>query len=140
MTSVSAQNPAHIQAVHIEALTPSRTRAGIGGVGTGTGIIAIAQAIGSHTILGQALTYCAPAITLVGWTALYFLEVQASRYQWQRAVNSARKTLERHLDNPRTSAAHKKEIQRMLEQLEKTEASRKLDRVKLTHVLPPPRL
>jgi hypothetical protein len=118
-------------------LTPSPARAGIGGVGSGTGVIAIAQTVGLHTPFGAFLAYIAPAITVIGGAALYYLEVQASQYLEQRSVNSAKKTLEHQLDNPRTSDSHKREIRKMLEELEKIEASIKLDRVKLIHIVPP---
>ncbi len=115
---------------------PSSTRAGIGGVGGGTGLVAIAQTIGPHTTLGTVLLYVAPATSFVVGVALYYLEVQASRYLERRVINSARKTLERQLDSNRTSDTHKTRIRKMLEELEVSEASAELDRVRLIRITP----
>jgi hypothetical protein len=81
-------------------LTPSSARASIGGIGGGTGLVAIAQTIGPHTTAGAILLYLAPAISFIAGAALYYLEVQASQYLERRLVASARRTLERQLDNP----------------------------------------
>ncbi|TCO33063.1 hypothetical protein EV652_10362 [Kribbella steppae] len=55
--------------------------------------------------------------------ALYYLEVQASRYLERRLVNNARKTLEKQLDGNRTSKEHKVRIRKKLEELEEAVAS-----------------
>ena len=115
---------------------PNSTRAGIGGVGGGTGLVAIAQTVGPHTTLGMILLYLAPATSFVIGAALYYVEVQASRYLERRVINSARKTLERQLDSNRTSDSHKVRIRKMLEELEVSEASAELDRVRLLRITP----
>ncbi len=120
--------------------TPGSARAGIGGVGGGTGLVAVAQSIGPHTTLGAILLYLAPATSFVTGAILYYFEVQASRYLERRVVNNARKTLERQLDSPRTSKEHKAKIRTMLEDLEVTVAAAELQRVKLIGVPLPPSL
>lgn len=62
--------------------------------------------------------------------ALYYVQVQVSRYFERRLMNNARKTLEEQLDNPRTSIRHKAKIRAMLEELEKSIASAELERVR----------
>jgi len=117
-----------------KVMKPNSTRASIGGIGSGTGLVAIAHALGPHSTLGLVLLYLAPAISVVAGAVLYYLEVQASRYLQNRVIASARKTLERQLDNNRTSASHKQRIRKMLEELEEAEASNELERVKIVAV------
>lgn len=112
------------------ALAPSSTLASVGGVGGGTGIVALAQAIGPGTKLGAMLLYLAPSISVGVGGALYFLETQVNRYFEQRLVKNAHQTLERQLDNPRTSYEHKTKIRSLLEELDLTEAQTELERVR----------
>jgi hypothetical protein len=63
--------------------------------------------------------------------ALFYVEVQASRYWERRLVASARKTLVKQLDNSLTSRGHKARIRAMLEELEEAVAKAEIDRVKL---------
>lgn len=91
----------------------------------------MAQTIGPETTAGALLLYIAPAASIVVGALLYYLELQASRYLERRVVNSARRTLERQLDNPRTSPEHKAKMRVMLEELEETVATTELERVKL---------
>jgi hypothetical protein len=109
----------------------------VGGVSGGTGLIAIAHAVGVSTALGQVLLYVAPAGTFLISSGLYYLEAQGSRYLQRRAVKKARDTLAEQLDNPRTSDEHKKKIRKMLEQLEESWASAEVDRVTLAFALEP---
>lgn len=82
------------------------------------------------------LLYLAPAATFAIGVALYFVQVQVSRFFERRLVNNARKTLEQQLANSHTSARHKADIRKMLEELEKSVASAEVARVKLIG-LPP---
>jgi hypothetical protein len=94
------------------------------------------QTIGPHTTLGAILLYLAPATSFVVGAVLYYVQLQASRYLERRVINSARKTLERQLDSNRTSESHKVKIRKMLEELEVSEASAELDRVRLIRITP----
>lgn len=109
---------------------PNRTRATIGGVGSGTGIVAIAQAVGPTTTLGAILLYLAPAISYLIGAVVFFIEVQASQFLERRMVKSARKTLREQLENSAMSREHKARIRRKLEQLEESLADAELARVK----------
>jgi hypothetical protein len=124
------------QKVEHRTPTASSARASIAGVGGGTGLVALAQSIGPHTTLGLVLVYAAPAASFVIGAVQYYLEVQASRYLWLRVVNSARKTLEQQLDNPRTSDPHKVRMRKRLEQLEEAVASAELERVSIFNLAP----
>jgi hypothetical protein len=115
-------------------MTPNATRAGLGGVGGGTGIVAIAEAIGPHTVIGTILLYLAPAISFGAGSFLYYLEIQASHYLQNRVIANARKTLEGLLDNTRTSNAHKQRIRKLLEELEEAVAANELERVRVVAV------
>jgi hypothetical protein len=99
--------------------------------------VAIAQSIGPHTTTGAILLYIAPAATFVTGAILYYIEVQASRYLEKRAISSARKTLVRQLNNPRLSNEHKAQILKMLENLEMSEATWEIERVKIMRLTPP---
>lgn len=109
-------------------IAPSRARAGIGGIGGGTGLVAIAQAIGPHTALGTLLLYLSPAASYVFGLLFFYAEVQASRYLELRLVSNARKTLQELLESPQTSDSHKAKIRKMLEELEESLAKRELER------------
>lgn len=111
--------------------SPNSVRAGVGGVGGGTGLVAIAQSLGPGSTVGAILLYAAPAVSVVIGTSLFYLEVQATRYLERRLVNNARRTLERQLASPHTSDAHKAKITRMLEDLEQSIAAAELERVKI---------
>jgi hypothetical protein len=125
---------ADVQNSQQTGIVPSRARAGIGGIGGGTGLVAIAQSIGPHTALGATILYLSPAASYVVGLLLFYGEIQASRYLELRLVANARKTLERQLDNPRTSASHKAKIRRKLEQLEESIAATELERIKVIKV------
>jgi hypothetical protein len=112
-------------------LRPNSTRASIGGVGGGTGLVALAQAIGPSTVAGSVILYLSPAISVLVGIALYYLEAQTSRYLELRLLNNARRTLEQQLDNPRYTNAHKNKIRKLLEELEESVAKSQVDRVKL---------
>lgn len=112
------------------ALAPSSALASVGGVGGGTGLVALAEAIGPGTKLGSMLLYLAPSISVGVGGTLYFLEAQVNRYFEQRLVKNAHQTLERQLDNPRTSYEHKAKIRELLEELDLTEARTELERVR----------
>jgi hypothetical protein len=115
---------------------PKRTGAGVGGVGAGTGLVAIAQVIGPSTVVGSILLYLAPALAFVAGAIFFYLQTQISRYFERRVFRIAMKTLESQLDNPRTSTTHKAKIRKMLEEMEIAVASAELGRVKLAGAPP----
>jgi hypothetical protein len=53
--------------------------AGLGGVGLGTGVIALAQAVAPSTAAGAILLYASPAVTFFTGLALYYTQIQAIR-------------------------------------------------------------
>jgi hypothetical protein len=112
----------------------------MGGVGGGTGLVAIAQSIGPGTTTGEILLYLAPFVSFIVGSTLYYIEVQASRYLEHRAVSNAQKTLVGQLLNPHTTEEHKAKIRKLLEKLEESVATAELERVKLIDVPPPPPL
>jgi hypothetical protein len=105
--------------------------AGIGGVGGGTGMIAIAQVVGTHTVLGQVLMYVAPTVSVIAGTVLYQLKLQADWYGERWQVRRARKTLERQLNSPHASDDHKAWLQKKLEEVDQAVAEAELRRVSL---------
>lgn len=114
---------------HSNGLSPKSGKASVGGASAGTGLVALAQSIGSDTILGALLLYLAPAISFTIGIGLYHAQIEVSVYRWKRSVGSARATLERQLSNPLTSADHKERLRIKLEALENSETSAELKRV-----------
>jgi hypothetical protein len=112
--------------------TSSRTtiNAGIGGVGGGTGIVAIAQQVGVHTVTGQILVYVAPAVSVIAGTVFYQLKLRADWYIERSQVKKARKTIEKQLKNPHTSEDYKIEARETLDELDRAEAAAELARIK----------
>lgn len=110
--------------------TPS-VNAGLGGVGGGTSMIAIAQVVGTHTVVGQALMYLAPTISVLAGAALYQLKLQADWYGERLQVRRARKTLEKQLNSPHATDDHKAWIRKKLEEVDQAVAEAELSRVRL---------
>lgn len=115
---------------------PSSTVAGLGGAGSGTTLVALAQSIWDNTTLGAVLIYGAPAITVMAGVLIYYLQVYVSSVaerrkhkDWLRRVASARMTLEQQLDSPNLSAQAKKRIREKLERLEVAVADQQVQRV-----------
>src|SRR5215470_5872747 len=79
------------------AIRPNSARAGFGGIGGGTGLIALAQAIGPKTVIGAIIIYLSPATSFLIGAVLYYLEVQASRYLERRLINNVKRVLQGQL-------------------------------------------
>jgi hypothetical protein len=109
----------------------------MGGVGGGTGLVAVAHIIGYGTTAGEVLLYLAPFASFIVGYFLYYLEIQTSRYFERRAVAGARKTLIGQLESPHTTEEHKAKIRNLLERLEESVATAELERVKLIGTFPP---
>lgn len=105
--------------------------AGIGGIGGGTGLVAIAQTVGAHTVLGEVLLYIAPAVSVIAGTIFYQLKLQADWYGERWQIKRARKTLEHQLSYPHTSEEHKAQIRKLLEELDHAVATAEINRIKL---------
>lgn len=120
-------------------IRPNSTRASIGGIGGGTGLVALAQAIGPETTAGLLILYLSPAISFFVGIVLYYVEAQASRYLERRLLNNARRTLEQQLDNPRLTNSHKNRIRKLLEEMEEAVAKSQVERVKLIGIVGQPR-
>jgi hypothetical protein len=115
---------------------PNRAKATVGGVGSGTGLVAIANAIGPTTTMGAILLYLSPSVAYITGAVLYYIDVQTSRFLQRRMVNSARKTLTRQMQDPAMSTQYKARIRRKLEELEETVADAEVARVKSMGELP----
>ncbi len=122
--------------ISARSLKSAPRSATLGGVGGGTGLVALSQAIGPTTTAGKILVYVAPAFSYGVGVLLAYINAEASRYFSNRVINSARKTLVDQLDNPRTSEEHKRKIQEQLERLEESVAAAELERVRILQVTP----
>ncbi|MFI5776768.1 hypothetical protein [Nocardia sp. NPDC051570] len=107
-----------------------RLNAGIGGAGSGTLLITIAQHIGVDTIPGLVFLYSAPILAVVTGAAFDQVRQWTEWYGEWAVIRRARRTLEKQLNNPNTSTEHKKDIRCMLEQMDHTIAVNHLARVK----------
>ena len=113
-----------------------KTRSNVTGIGGGTGLLGIADAIGVHTPAGQAVMFVAPLASYLISAVFYYLELQASRRLQLRQVERARDTLILQLNNPHTSQAHKIKTRKNLEALEESWAKDELRRATVTFDLP----
>jgi len=104
--------------------------AGLGGVGGGTGIVAIAQQVGVHTVLGEVLIYVVPVVSVIAGAVLYQLKFRVDWYNERSQVKKARRTLEEQLRYPHTSEEHKAKIREMLEEIDHSVAVAELARIK----------
>jgi hypothetical protein len=112
------------------ASSPNKLNAGFSGTGVGTALIAIAQQVGTYTLPGLILVYCAPAIAIVFGVAVDQFQLWTLRIREQSVIKDARKTIESQLKDPNTSPAHKEELKSMLEGLGKEIAENKMIQVR----------
>lgn len=124
-----AENSARRQ-TGAETSSYNSINAGLGGVGGGTSIVAIAQQVGVHTVLGQVLIWAAPAVSVIAGAMLYQLKFRVDWYNERSQVKRARRTLEEQLRYPHTSEEHKAKIREMLEELDHSAAAAELARIK----------
>lgn len=68
----------------------------------GTGIIALAQAVGVHTATGQVLLYTAPAVSVIVGAMFVQLHHEAGATASGRQIRRVRRTFERQLRNTHT--------------------------------------
>ncbi|GAB2657206.1 hypothetical protein GCM10027271_14710 [Saccharopolyspora gloriosae] len=106
--------------------------AGVGGFGSGSAVVSLAHYIGLQTMLGQVLVLLTPVVTVLGSSAFFQLKLRLEWYNERSQVKRARKTLEDQLNYPHTSASHKREIQKLLEKLDHSEAENEFARIKAT--------
>jgi hypothetical protein len=74
---------------------PGRTMSGVGGTGSGTGLVGLGFGVGPDTTAGKLLMLVAPATSIVVGGGLFYLHVSVNRWMETRAAGSARATLER---------------------------------------------
>jgi hypothetical protein len=78
-----------------EAVAPS-----VGAIGSGTGLVAIAQILGTDTLPSKIILYLAPFATFImGSVLLYFMR-GASRYFQQRDYRKVRRAIIAVLEDP----------------------------------------
>ena len=118
---------------HGTHISSNSINAGIGGVGGGTGVVAIAQAVGVHSIIGQIvdLRRSVPYRSLLEHR-LGQLSFEAALYIERRRSNRTRKILEQQLSYPHTSDDHKAKIRISLEELDRSIVASELARIRLT--------
>ena len=131
-------DPASLTAV-AGPTSPKPTTAGLGGVGAGTGLVVIAQAIdGRYPIAATVLSYLSPAFAWISGLAIYFVQAQAVRYFERRMVENAKKTLVAQLQSEHTSRQHKARIRKLLEVVETEQAASELARLRQLGLPPSP--
>lgn len=121
--------------VELEGSSRKTLQAGIGGAGGGTIMVAVAQAAGTDTLLGQVILYAAPTASVIAGALFYELKFRAERMTQKSHVKAARKTLVKQLSDPNTSDKYKQELATMIEELDRTVANAELARVKSRHGL-----
>jgi hypothetical protein len=71
-----------------EAVAPS-----VGAIGSGTGLVALAQIVGTNTLPGKVILYLAPFATFIMGSVLLYLMRGASRYFQQRDYRKVRRAI-----------------------------------------------
>src|SRR5690348_7270403 len=79
------------------------TRAGLAGVGGGTGLVAVAQSLSPSNSLKPMLLYMAPSASVILGTLGYFIQVEAGRLWRRRVIRRGREAVQEFLDNPKIS-------------------------------------
>jgi len=101
----------------------------LGGAGVGTGMIGLAQILGTHTTWGQILVWAAPSLGLASHQLLTVVNALATKLidDWQ--VRASLRVLRQQQANPRGSLEHNREITSLLEAAEKLIAQAELRRI-----------
>jgi hypothetical protein len=116
---------------------PGRTMSGVGGTGSGTGLVGLGFGVGPDTTAGKLLMLVAPATSIVVGGGLFYLHVSVNRWMETRAAGSARATLERAIKNPEIPEEDKKkEFRKQLAEFEKGVVARELERVEALGAVP----
>ncbi|MEU0794514.1 hypothetical protein ABZ342_31025 [Amycolatopsis sp. NPDC005961] len=108
-------------------------QAGIGGAGGGTIMVTIAQAFGTHTVHGQIILYAAPTVSVIAGAVFFELKFRAERMTEKSRIKAARKTLVKQKEDPNTTASYKQELDKMIEEIDRTVANAEVARVKTKH-------
>lgn len=104
--------------------------AGLGGIGGGTGLVAISQLVGSDTFWGALFMYAAPTISVVAGIVVYQIGLQTAWYAERWQIRRARKTLIKQLSDRNLSDDHKSKVRNMLEEIDNVVAEAELNRIK----------
>jgi hypothetical protein len=95
-----------------------KVSSGAAGAGSGTLVVAIANAISPNSTLHTVLLYAAPSLSIAaGWLATV-LNSQVGYYQRKFVYNRTLKTLKKTLQNSDTGEGHKAKIRAQIEALE----------------------
>jgi hypothetical protein len=113
-------------------------RATTGGVGLGTGAIALGSAVGPNHLIGGLLTYSAPALSWIVRYLWLFIEIQVIEWVGRREIHRARATLKEQLANDLLTDDRRGELMEKLWKIEQIVSDSALERVvalNLTHRL-----
>jgi hypothetical protein len=115
---------------------PDRFISGVGGTGSGTGLVGAGLLVGPDTTLGKILLLISPATSVIVGTTLYYLHVSLNRWLESRAAAAARQTLERAINNPLVPEEDKARFRNQLAIFEEGVIAREMERVRLIGTVP----
>jgi hypothetical protein len=115
---------------------PDRFISGVGGTGSGTGLVGAGLLVGPDTTLGKILLLISPATSVIVGTTLYYLHVSLNRWLESRAAAAARPTLERAINNPLVPEEDKARFRNQLAIFEEGVIAREMERVRLIGTVP----
>lgn len=109
--------------------------AGFTGAGSGTVLVLLANNLPETSALKSWLVILAPSVSILMGSIYHWVKSKVSEHFAQKdftaAIESARETLNRALNNSTTTEAHKEVLREQLEKLEKIEADVKMNKVKI---------
>lgn len=106
-----------------------RINAGVGGVSGGTGLIALAQAIGTDTIAGQVIMYITPTVSAFIGFAVYLIWRRFGEYFTNREMEREIAKMRAQLADPDISESVKDDIRSNLEVIAQLKVNRGMARI-----------
>jgi hypothetical protein len=115
---------------------PDRLISGIGGTGSGTGLVGAGLTVGPETNLGRILLFVSPVTSVVVGSVFFHLHMNLNRWFETRAAGRARRALEEAISSPHLPEEAKARFRLQLVQFEESVVARELERVRLISALP----
>jgi hypothetical protein len=117
----------------------SKVQAGAGGIGGGTLFVVIGNSLPAGNWAKPYLYWAAPSASVTLTAVWIWVQAQVPvwirGYRIWRLVRGTKKDLRSMINNPDTSVAHREEMKRKLEELERDDVSAKLKQLESLRVV-----
>lgn len=126
-----------------DAISPpkseSKAGAGAAGIGGGTLLVVVANSLPENSKFKPWLLLATPSVSVFLGALWLWLQVRLLNMIRDREVNNAieemRRTIDKALNNSKTSEKHRIEIRRRLEELELVAVNRSMEKIKALKVI-----